>query len=209
MAQHRVVTGDVERALSGNNVQIPIGNLVSDRQSYSIRAEAIYRSIDEINDTIIRFTENGVPVRLSDVGEAIDTFVDITALVEVNGLNSVTLDIQKQSDANTLDVAMDVIAAIPAIEAILPPGVNLQVLNNEGEFIENSIRNLTQSALVALALVALILFIFMGSYRAATIVAFSIPISMTATFAAMYFSGVTLKHYLHHRSCFGGRASGG
>lgn len=193
MAQHRVVTGDVERALSGNNVQIPIGNLVSDRQSYSIRAEAIYRSIDEINDTIIRFTENGVPVRLSDVGEAIDTFVDITALVEVNGLNSVTLDIQKQSDANTLDVAMDVIAAIPSIEAILPPGVNLQVLNNEGEFIENSIRNLTQSALVALALVALILFIFMGSYRAATIVAFSIPISMTATFAAMYFSGVTLN----------------
>ncbi|AXJ00294.1 hydrophobic/amphiphilic exporter-1, HAE1 family [Cyclonatronum proteinivorum] len=193
MAQHRVVTADVERALSGNNVQIPIGNLISDRQSYSIRAEAIFRNIEEVNDTIIRFSENGEPIRLSDVGEALDTFVDITALVEVNGLNSVTIDIQKQSDANTLDVALDVINEIEAVEAILPPGVSLQVLNNEGEFIENSIRNLTQSAMVALALVALILFIFMGSYRAATIVAFSIPISMTATFAAMYFSGVTLN----------------
>ncbi len=193
MAQHRVLPADVEQALQSNNVQVPIGNLVSDRQSYSIRAEAIYRNIDEVNDTIIRISDDGVPIRVSDVGLAMDTFVDITTIVEVNGLNSVTLDIQKQSDANTLDVANDVIRTISEIEAILPPGVTMQVLNNEGQFIENSINNLTQSALVALILVAIILFIFMGSYRAASVVALSIPISMTATFAAMYFSGVTLN----------------
>ncbi len=191
--QHQVIPAEVEQALSSNNVQVPVGNLLADRQSYSIRAESVYRSMDEINDTIIRISDTGVPVRVKDVGLAEDTFVDITTLVEVNGLNSVTIDIQRQSDANTLDVARAVISEIAEIENILPPGVNMQVLNNEGQFIENSIQNLTQSALVALALVALILFIFMGSYRAATIVAFSIPISMTATFAAMYFSGVTLN----------------
>lgn len=193
LAQHRISPADVEQALQSNNVQVPIGNLVSDRRSYSIRAEAIYRNIDEVNDTIIRISDSGVPIRVSDVGEALDTFVDITTIVEVNGLNSVTVDIQKQSDANTLDVAQAVIAAMVDLEEILPPGITLQVLNNEGQFIENSISNLTQSAIVALILVAIILFIFMGSYRAASVVAFSIPISMTATFAAMYFSGVTLN----------------
>lgn len=193
MQLHRVTTGQVERALSTNNVQIPIGNLISDRQNYSVRAQSIFGSMQEVNDTIIRISENGVPVRVRDVGEAKDTFRDITTLVEVNGLNSVTIDIQKQSDANTLDVAQAVIAEMDNLGEILPPGVEMQVLNNEGQFIEDSISNLTQSAFVALALVALILFIFMGSYRAATVVALSIPISMTATFAAMYFSGVTLN----------------
>ncbi|MCH8566898.1 MAG: efflux RND transporter permease subunit [Balneolales bacterium] len=193
MQLHRVVPADVEQALAANNVQIPVGNLLAGRTSYSVRAMAIYRSIDEVNDTIIRFSEDGVPVRLRDIGSAEDTFVDITTLVEVNGLNSVTIDVQKQSDANTLDVSQDVINAIPNIEAILPPGIRMQVLNNEGQFIENSISNLTQSALAALALVALILLLFMGSIRAAAVVAISIPISMTATFAAMYFTGVTLN----------------
>lgn len=193
MQLHQVTPQQVEQALRSNNVQVPVGNLVADRQSYSVRAQSIYTSMQQVNDTIIRISENGVPIRLRDVGEAADTFQEITSLVEVNGLNSVTVDIQKQSDANTLDVAQAVIEEMNNLTEILPPGAEMQVLSNEGQFIEDSISNLTQSALVALALVAIILFIFMGSYRAATVVAFSIPISMTATFAAMYFSGVTLN----------------
>ncbi len=193
MNLHRITPQQVEQALSSNNVQIPIGNLVVDRLSYSVRAMAIYQNIDEINDTIIQISENGVPVRVRDVAEAKDSFIDINTIVEVNGKNSVTIEVQKNSDANTLDVALDVISEISTITASLPPGVSMRVLNNEGQFIEDSIRNLTQSAIVALVLVAIILLIFMGSYRASAVVAFSIPISMTATFVAMYFSGVSLN----------------
>lgn len=193
LAQHRVTTAEIEQALSSNNVQIPAGNLNVGRASYSVRAEAIYRDIDEISNTIIRMNENNIPLRVRDVGIVRDDFQEINTLVEVNGKNSVTIEIQKQSDANTLDVALAIIETIPEVESKLPPGVSIQVLTNEGQFIENSINNLAQSALVALILVGLILFIFMGSYRAAIVVALSIPISMTATFAAMYFTGVTLN----------------
>ena len=193
MALHRLTTAEVENALSVNNVQVPAGNLSVGRVSYSVRAESVFRDIEEIGQTIIRNNENNVPIRVRDVGQVRDHFAEVNTLVEVNGKNSVTLEIQKQSDANTLDVALAVLNEIPNIEDRLPPGVNIQVLTNEGQFIEQSINNLAQSALVALFLVGIILFIFMGSYRAASVVALSIPISMCATFAAMYFSGVSLN----------------
>ncbi len=193
LAQYRITTGEIEQALQQNNVQIPVGNLNVGRESYSVRAVSIFESVEDIEQTIVRFDNGSTPLRIRDVGVVRDHFADINTIVEVNGQNSVTVEIQKQSDANTLDTALDVIAALPEIEQRLPPGVNIQVRTNEGQFIENSINNLAQSALVALFLVALILFIFMGSYRAAIVVALSIPISMTATFAAMYFTGVTLN----------------
>ncbi|MFW6347962.1 MAG: efflux RND transporter permease subunit, partial [Cyclonatronaceae bacterium] len=99
MQLHQVSPQQVEQALRSNNIQVPVGNLVSARQSYSVRAQSIYTSMEQVNDTIIRISENGVPIRLRDVGLAADTFEEITSLVEVNGLNSVTVDIQKQSDA--------------------------------------------------------------------------------------------------------------
>ena len=193
LAQHRITTAEVEQAISTNNVQIPAGNLAVGRESYSVRAEAIFTSMDDIRNTIIRLENGTIPIRVQDVAEVRDHFVDVNTIVEVNGKNSVTIDIQKQSDANTLDVALAVMETLPLIEQRLPPGVSIQIINNQGQFIENSIRNLAQSAIFALFLVAVILLVFMSSIRVATVVALSIPISMTATFAAMYFTGVSLN----------------
>lgn len=193
MAQNRLTTTQVENAIRQNNVQVPVGNLVVDRRNYSIRAQSVYTDVDEIAQTIIRTNENGIPVRISDVSRVLDSFVDVTTIEEVNGRNSVTVEIQKQSDANTLEVANGVIAAIPDIINRLPPGININVLSNEGTSIETSINNLAQSALFALVLVVLILIIFLGGWRSSSVVALSIPISITATFAAMYFMGLTLN----------------
>ncbi len=193
MSQHRVVPSQVVNAIRNNNVNQPIGNLVTDRLSYSIRAEAIYRSLEEIEQTVVRMSEDGTPVRVKDVARVENTYADINSIEEVNGRNSVTLQIQKQSDANTLDVAQDAIAEMHRMAELLPSNVTMQVLSNEGEFIENSINNLAQSALIALTVVVLILLLFMGGWRIAFVVAMSIPVSITATFAAMYFLDITLN----------------
>ncbi len=193
MSRHRVVPSQVVNAIRNNNVNQPIGNLVTDRISYSIRAEAIYRSLDEIEQTVVRMGDDGVPVRVRDVASVENTYADINSIEEVNGRNSVTLQVQKQSDANTLDVAQDAIAEMHRMADILPSNVTMQVLSNEGEFIENSINNLAQSALIALTVVVLILLLFMGGWRIAFVVAMSIPVSITATFAAMYFLDITLN----------------
>lgn len=193
LARNRVLPNEVVTAIRNNNVNQPIGTLVSDRVSYSIRAEAIYESIDEIGATIIKTGESGVPIRVSDVANVENTYADITSLEEVNGQNSVKVEIQKQSDANTLDVAEAVLDQMDSFRSTLPASVSIQVLSNEGEFIQDSVSNLAQSALIALVVVILILLLFMGGWRIAFVVAMSIPVSLTATFAAMYFLDISLN----------------
>jgi len=193
LAQHNLVPADIENGLRSNNVQLPIGNIVSDKISYSVLAESKYQEIDEIKNTIITIAENGVPVRVKDVATVENGFTEITNLVKVNGKNSVTIDIQKSSDANTLDVVNDVRNSIDEINANMPPGVTVQILSNEGRIIEDSVNNLAQSAFIALMVVVLVILIFMGGWRISLVVAASIPVSIAASFAAMYAADLTLN----------------
>ena len=193
MSRHNVVPGQVVSAIQDNNVNQPIGNLVSDRISYSVRAESMFRSLEEIEQTVVRNGEDGVLIRVADVARVENTYADINSIEEVNGNNSVTVEIQKQTDANTLDVAYDVIDEMHEMRQVLPSNISMQILSNEGEFIEDSINNLAQSALIALMVVILILLLFMGGWRIAFVVAMSIPVSLTATFAAMYFADISLN----------------
>lgn len=193
LALHKLLPQDVETAIRTNNVQIPVGNVLSDKQNLGVRAISMYTSSDQIEQTIVKISETGIPIRVRDVAFVDDGFAQISTLVEVNGKNTVTIDIQKQSDANTLDVTQAIEAAIPEIEDRLPDGVSISILRNNGGFIETAVQNLANSAVQALVVVVIILVLFMGGWRIALIVATSIPISMTATFAIMYFSGLTLN----------------
>lgn len=193
LAQHSMVPSEIENALRNNNVEVPVGSIISGSNSFSLRAESMFQNIDNISQTIIKRSENGVPVRIKDVADVEDGFAEITTLVEINGKNSVSLEIQKKSDANTLDVTKAVVAELDNINQNLPPGTGLNILTNDGENVENSISNLTQSALAALVVVVIILFIVMGGWRIALVVAATIPVSVTASFAAMYAAGLTLN----------------
>lgn len=193
LAQYNLVPSEIENALRSNNSQQPIGNIVSDRISYSVRAQSTYETVEEIANTIVKISENGIPIRVKDVAEVSDGFTDITSLVKVNGRNSVSVDIQKTSDANTLDVVNAVKAAMPEINEIMPPGVIVQVLSDEGRNIEDSINNLSQSATSALIVVIVVILIFMGGWRISLVVACSIPVSIAASFSAMYAADLTLN----------------
>jgi HAE1 family hydrophobic/amphiphilic exporter-1 len=192
LARHNLMPNQVVNSIRVNNVQQPIGSLVADRISYSVRAQSMYNSIDQIAQTVITM-ENDTPIRVRDVAVVRDDYAEIRNIVEINGRNSVTVDIQKQSDANTLDVTHQIIAAMEEFKPNLPSSITMQVLSNEGQFIEDSISNLAQSALIALVVVVIILLLFMGGWRIAFVVAMSIPVSLTATFAAMYALDITLN----------------
>ncbi|MDR8390798.1 efflux RND transporter permease subunit [Aliifodinibius sp. S!AR15-10] len=193
LAQHQLVPSDIESALRSNNAQVAMGNIISGTNSYSLVAESMYQNVDEIRQTIIKMTDQNVPVRVKDVAKVEDSFAEVQTLVEINGKNSVSVEVQKKSDANTLDVANAVLAELPTINSNLPPGVNLQVLTNDGENVQNSISNLTQSSLAALIVVIIVLLIFMGGWRISLVVAATIPVSVTASFAGMYAAGLTLN----------------
>ncbi|MDZ7692790.1 MAG: efflux RND transporter permease subunit [Balneolaceae bacterium] len=193
LAQHRLIPSDIESVLRSNNAEVSMGSITSGKNNYSLVAESMYQNVDEIRQTIIKVTDQGIPVRIKDVANVEDSYAEVTTLVEINGKNSVTLEVQKKSDANTLDVANAVLGELANINNNLPPGVTLQVLTNDGENVENSISNLTQSALAALVVVIIVLLIFMGGWRISLVVAATIPVSVMASFAAMYGAGLTLN----------------
>ncbi|MEP1152424.1 MAG: efflux RND transporter permease subunit [Balneola sp.] len=193
LAQHNIVPSELETAISSNNTQLPIGNVIAQNISYSVRAESMYETVDQIKKTIIKVSENGIPIRVEDVADVSDGFTEVTSIIKVNGNNSVSIDVQKNSDANTLDVVNAVKQAVPEINEILPPGVELRILSNEGQAIEDSISNLSQSSVIAFFVVIVVILIFMGGWRISLVVATSIPVSIAATFATMYAADLTLN----------------
>lgn len=193
LAQHNIIPSEIENAISSNNAQLPIGNIIAQNISYSVRAESLYETVEQIKKTIIKVSDNGIPIRVEDVSDVSDGFTEVTSLVNVNGRNSVSIEIQKNSDANTLDVVNAVEQVIPEINEILPPGVELRILSDEGQAIDDSINNLSQSALGALVVVIIVILVFMGGWRISLVVATSIPVSIAASFAAMYATDLSLN----------------
>ncbi|MEO1023430.1 MAG: efflux RND transporter permease subunit, partial [Bacteroidota bacterium] len=193
LAQHDLVPQDIETAISSNNAQLPIGNVLAQSISYSVRAQSMYTTVEEIENTIVKISENGIPIRVQDVAMVSDGFTEVTSLVKVNGRNSVSIEVQKNSDANTLDVVNAVKNTVPSINEILPAGVELKVLSDEGRVIDDSINNLSQSALGALVVVVVVIVIFMGGWRISLVVATTIPVSIAASFAAMFATDLSLN----------------
>lgn len=193
LAQHNLVPADIENAIRSNNAQLPIGNVVAQNISYNVRAESMYQNVEEIKNTIVKVAENGIPIRVQDVAKVSDDFAEVTNFVRVNGRSSVSIEVQKNSDSNTLDVVNAVKEVIPEINEVLPAGVELRVLSDQGKVIDASISNLSQSAMAALLVVVVVIIIFMGGWRISLIVAVTIPVSIAASFAAMYAIDLSLN----------------
>ncbi|MBN1480488.1 efflux RND transporter permease subunit [candidate division KSB1 bacterium] len=182
----------VTQALQMNNLQLPSGYIENERQEFSIQTSGEYASVEEIENTSI-MAMNGVNIRIKDVANVVDGFKEERQRIWSNGVPSVMLWIQRQSDANTVQVCRDVIAAVPKIESELPRGVTLELFYDSSTFIERSMSNLGTTAIQAIILAFIVLLFFLGNIRTSTIVALSIPISIIVTFAVMDQAGLTLN----------------
>jgi HAE1 family hydrophobic/amphiphilic exporter-1 len=192
---------DVRRALSRENVTLPTGTVKSGFDDLYVRSLGEYRSLEEIEQTVIA-TPGGRPVRVRDVGEVRDSYQDQRYLVEMNGMPAISLGIQKQSGGNTVEVARAVRREAERINADRDD-LHLTVVVDQSEFISRSIGNVQSSALWGSLLAILVLYLFLRNRSSTLIITLSIPISVIATFALLYFGGLTLN-----QMTFGGLALG-
>ena len=192
---------DVEEALARDNLTVPGGNVKSGLSDLYVRPMAEYQTVAEVERTVIR-TVDGRPIRVGDVAQVIDGYQDVRYLVEVNGVPSVTVTIQKQSGANTVDVARRLRQEVERINQERED-IHLTISSDSSEFIRQSIDNVKQSALWGSLLALLILYLFLRSGTSTAIIGVSIPISIIACFALLYFGGLTLN-----QMTFGGLALG-
>jgi HAE1 family hydrophobic/amphiphilic exporter-1 len=133
------------------------------------------------------------PVFLFQVAQVIDSHEEETRMILSDGKPGMLLLVQKRSDANTVQTAQRVEAALPMLQGRLPPGVGMSILFNQRDIITQSISNLQSSAMQAFVLAVLVLLFFLRSFRTSFIIALSIPVSVIATFSVMYIAGITLN----------------
>jgi len=192
LASYGLPINQVISALSGANLQVPGGLIRDGRTSFSVRTIGEYVSLDQIQNTIV--TVRGAQViHVRDVATVTDGFKDLEGSVRVNGANAVQLIARKQSDANTVQVANRILAALPDIQAAVPGQIQLTPIFNQAEFIQMSVGNLTSNGLQAVALTVLILLLFLRHIPSTLVVAASIPTSVIVTFSVMNAYGTTLN----------------
>ena len=194
-------SAEVQQAIASENVNLPGGNVNSGVQQLYVRTLGEYESIDQIANTIITVVE-GKPIRVKDVAEVKWGYEDLDRLVTIDKKPMVRFGIRKQTGANTVAVAEQIRQEIDRVNE-QRSDLNLFVTTDQSEFIQNSIDNVQSSAIWGALLAIVVLYIFLRNGSSTFIIAAAIPISIIATFALLYFNGLTLN-----QMSFGGLALG-
>jgi multidrug efflux pump subunit AcrB len=182
----------VAQALGARNLNLPGGVIRLERGELSVRTEAEFRTLGEIEGTILARDSEGGYVYLRDIAQVRDTFAERSTLARLDGHPSVNLNVKKDPDADALTVVQDVRATLARFEERLPAGAEARVINDSSIEIQKRLRALMQNFMVGLALVALSFTLAIG-FRAALIISAGIPVAFLGTFIFLNAYGYTMN----------------
>ena len=169
------------------NVNNPVGEVIGKHKNTSVRTDGKFKTLDEMRNLDIP-TSMGV-IKLSEIAEIKDTVETITSASRFNGQSSISLDIKKRSDANVVEVSEGVLKRMNEINKTLPEGFELHLVYDKSESVNESIDNVIQNIMIAIALTAVLLLLFLGKFSTMIIAALTMPISVIGAFTLMYFAG--------------------
>ena len=188
----KLSVNDVARALQAQNADVPGGRMDQGAQSVTLRTRGRLESIDAFGDVVLREVA-GHAIKLRDVARVEDGMAEPRTEAIVNGAPTVLLQIRKQSGTNTVEVANNVKQRLADLQGILPAGYQLRIVRDEAQFIEASIASVQEHLVVGSILAAIVVLLFLGNFRSTVIAAVSIPTSIVATFALVWYMGFTLN----------------
>ncbi len=217
LAARGVTVEQVRDALISQNVNISGGSIREANTEYLIRTLNQLKSVDEIQGIEIRRADGNM-VKIADVAQVRESHKDREVMTHMDGREAVELEVYREADANIVQLARTVkerlgidrepapqvsedlppemqeaLQGTPTIADTLPDDIRMEVLDDQAAFIEASVSNLRNTAMLGGVLAIVVLFAFLRDYRATAIIATAIPVSIIATFAPMYLSGVSLN----------------
>lgn len=192
MSSYNISAQQVMGAIASQSGLMPAGNIETSTKTYNIRVYSEYRDIDQIKNVLVG-SSGGKSISVKDIASVEDDFKELKSNVRVNGLQGVTLIIQKQSDANTVQACNGVDKELESIKNILPQGTQFGVLFDQSEFIQKSVNNLSTTALLAFLICCVVIYVFLRNVRGSVIMAISMPVSVIFTFAVLFVNGLTLN----------------
>ena len=192
LASYKLTTQDVEDALRRSNVEVPAGRIESKFREFNVTAATDLQKPAEFRQVVIKAI-NGMPIRIGDVARVEQGPLSERTSTRLNGREAITLGVIRNATANPLDLSAAVRQMIPKIKENLPPGIEIDVANDNSVFIDRSIKAVYQTIVEAMVLVALVIFVFLRTLRASIIPLVTIPVCLIGTFALMALFGFTVN----------------
>jgi multidrug efflux pump subunit AcrB len=183
---------DVVNAVNAQNLTLPSGTAKIGDTQYTVRTNATPPTIDDLNDIPVKFA-NGATVFIKDVGQVRDGNLVQQNVVRAQGKRSVLLSIIKNGNASTLAVVNAVKAVLRVARAAAPPGLNIKELFDQSVFVTQSVDGVLREGAIAAGLTALMILIFLGSWRSTLVVMITIPLAMLTSIVALNFLGETIN----------------
>ncbi|MBL4802869.1 MAG: efflux RND transporter permease subunit [Emcibacter sp.] len=193
LAARDVTINDVETALRSENIELPAGRIESTNREFTVRIDRKYKTAQDFEKLVIRQSKDGHLTRLGDVANVELGAEDYRSEMRGNQELMTGIGIIKQSKGNTLSVSRAIKVEVGEINKTLPPGISLEVIMDQSIFIEAAINEVYITFAIAMSLVMLIIFLFLGSVRAMLIPAITVPVSITASFIFLNMAGYSIN----------------
>lgn len=187
-----ITVPQIAAALQGQNLAAPVGRLNGDVDERTIRLKGRLDGPDDFNNLVIS-GRNGALTRLGQVAEARDGAEEQRTLALYDGQEAIGIDITKTSGYSTTDVASKIQERIKLLQPTLPPGVVLETVKNSGIRVQASVDNVVTTMIEGALLTVLVVFLFLNSWRSTVITGLALPVSVLASFVAVWMFGFTLN----------------
>lgn len=184
---------DVQKVIASANANLPKGSFDGPVRSTTLDANDQLTTVAQYEDLVVTW-KNGVPLRVRDVATVVQGPEDRFLAAWADAERAILISVQRQPDANVIEVADRVRALLPRLTATLPASVDVRILTDRTESIRSSVRDVQVELVLAVGLVVLVTLVFLRSVRMTLIPAVVVPISLVATFAAMYLADCSLNN---------------
>jgi multidrug efflux pump len=193
LANRGIGMEDVRNVLAQANVDLPKGTLNSPRQTYTLNTNDQLLKPDAYNDLIVAY-RNGTPVRLRDIGQAIEGPENNLLAGWFNDKRAIIMGIQRQPGANVIETVDRIKALLPQLQASMPPAIKINTVSDRTQTIRASVSDVQFTLMLTVALVVMVIFLFLRNFWATVIPAVTVPLSLIGTFAVMYVMGYSLDN---------------
>ena len=193
LAAHDISFTDLKNAISAAASDDPVGVISGNKQLFNLEVSGQPHDANGFRPLIVAW-RNGAPVRLQDVAGVVDSVEDTRTISNINGKKSVVIAIQRQPDANTIDVVNEVRALLPTFRVQLPAAITMTPLFDRSVSIQNAVDDVQFSLKIAVALVILVIFLFLRNLYATIIPAVAVPLSIVATYGGMSLFGFSINN---------------
>lgn len=192
-AARNVSLDEIRTVVSRANSAAPVGNLDGNKQSLTLVATSSMKRASDYADVVVKYV-NGAPIKLTEVARIVDSVENDRVATWFNDDRAIVLAIQRQPDANTVEVVDAALNLIPRMRAQIPAAIELTPLFDRSTSIRDAVHDVKETLAIAVVLVIMVIFLFLRKVSATVIPSLAVPMSLVGTFAAMYMFGFSINN---------------